>query len=66
MSGWKFKFGDTVTSAPAGSKAAFTGTVTFVGNSYYLVRDEDGSYWHRTASELSLVTDAPLIGATKS
>lgn len=52
MSQKRYAFGDRVYSAPVGSRPAFVGVVTYVGHSYYHVRDDDGNHWHRSVSEL--------------
>jgi hypothetical protein len=55
MTAKRYAFGDRVRSAAVKGRGEFVGTVTFVGHSYYHVRDDDGDYWHRDASELSPV-----------
>ena len=57
MSAPQFKFGDTVKSVAVGKRSEFVGTVTYVGKTYYHVRDDDGYYWHRDASELKHIAE---------
>jgi hypothetical protein len=47
---------DRVLSKPVGSKPEFVGAIVFVGAGYYHVSDDDGKLWHRSGSDLSLVS----------